>query len=97
MVRAQLRQGLSSASDGQGEAWEKVHDQELPPVQLPLVPTDGRVSNSISEAANKIQEVVLKNPRGADETTDTKILTSRNLMLLTWWKVKRTETTKIMA
>ena len=46
----------------QREAWKKVNDQKLPPLQLPLVPTDGRASNSISEAAKKIQKVALKNP-----------------------------------
>ena len=54
----------------QREAREKVHDEELHPLQLPPVPIDGRASNSISEAAKKIQEVALKNPRGGYETTD---------------------------
>ena len=53
----------------QRETWEKAHAPELPLLQLPLVPTDGRASNSISEATKKVQEVALKYPREGDETT----------------------------
>ena len=79
------------------EAWEKVNDLEYPPLQFPLVPTDGRASTSISEAAKKMQEIALKIPVGVTRRRMMRILTSRNIMLLTWWRVTRAETTRVMS